>query len=416
MTSQPPPDSSPTGPPSGPLSGPSSGTPSGPATEPTRAGAPPTEVDRPQGPGGGAGGGSGGGGGGGGGGKAGGGGDGRPWWRSAPRVAIVAAAVVAAVVLTVVLTRPGGTGAGEVFLQPAADKGPDPFTRSTAKQSSLPPSPSSSPGTPTGAPSGKSSAGTPTYQGSTPGLYGGSRSTTSCNVERQITYLESDRARAKAFAATEGVDVGAVPSFLRSLTPVQLRRDTRVTNHGFKDGKATAFQSVLQTGSAVLVDSRGMPRVRCACGNPLRPPVAVSSNAKTVGKAWPGYRASNTVAVQPSSTDVHAFVLYDPETGQYFQRPKGSAGSSDSWTPPPTTSPSGTPPTTPPSSGPSSSSSGTSGSSGPQSSAPTSAPPGSSSAPPQPESPTQAPTTQAPTSASQPATASTGGESGQVSP
>ncbi|MFI9051049.1 DUF6777 domain-containing protein [Streptomyces sp. NPDC053427] len=324
---------------------------------------------------------------------------------------------MAAVALTVVLTRPSGNGAGEVFLQPAAAAGPDPFTKSTAKQSSPPPTPtpSASSATPSGAPPG-TAGGTPTYQGSDPGLYGGSRNTTSCDVEQQIRFLKSDQAKARAFADTTGIDVGAVPSFLRSLTPVQLRRDTRVTNHGFKDGKATGFQSVLQAGTAVLVDSRGMPRVRCACGNPLQRPVPLSSRARTAGTAWPGYRASNTVAVQPATTEVRSFVLYDPETGQYFRRPEGGDGNTDRWTPPPTASPSGTPssgtPTTP----------GTSPSS--SSSASSSEPPstGNETATTPPETGTGTgagtggPTAQSPGVASPPPPASTGGETGQVSP
>ncbi|GAP52775.1 serine/threonine protein kinase [Streptomyces azureus] len=54
-----------------------------------------------------------------------------------------------------------------------------------------------------------------------------------------------------------------------------LRADTGVTNHGFRAGRAAVLQAVLQAGTAVLVDDRGVPRVRCACGNPLRPPVAM---------------------------------------------------------------------------------------------------------------------------------------------
>ncbi|MEU9114023.1 DUF6777 domain-containing protein [Streptomyces sp. NPDC048483] len=402
MTSPPPPDSHPTGPPSGPLAGPSSGPGSGSAAEPTRAGAPPTEVDRPRGPGGGGpgdgGSGGGGGGGGGGSGRAGGGpAGGAPWWRSTPRIAIIAAALVAAVALTVVLTRPSG-GAGEVFLQPAAAAGPDPFTKSTAKKSAPPPSPTPSPG---------SATGNPTLRGSDPGLYGGSRNAASCDVEQQIAYLENDQAKAKAFADAAGIDVGALPSFLRSLTPVQLLRDTRVTNHGFKDGKATPFQSVLQAGTAVLVDSHGLPRVRCACGNPLRPPTALRSDAKPVGTAWPGYRASNTVAVRASSTEVKAFVLYDPETGEYFRRPEGSEGSSDTWSPPPTKAS----PTAPPSTTESSSSESSEPPSTTESSSSESSPPPESSS-----TGTSGPTGETPTTESQPPPASTGGESGQVSP
>jgi hypothetical protein len=40
---------------------------------------------------------------------------------------------------------------------------------------------------------------------------------------------------------------------------VILQRDTRVTNHGFRNGRATPTQSILQAGTAVLVDEYGVP-------------------------------------------------------------------------------------------------------------------------------------------------------------
>lgn len=352
MTSQPPPDGSPTGPPSGPLSGPSSGpspgpsaeppsgAPSGPAEEPTQAvsGTWRGGGDESGGPGGPGGGGSGDGDGDGEGGD----GGGKPWWRSSPRVALITAVLVGAVALVVYLTRPdGGAGSGEVFLEPVASEGRDPFTKSTAKETTAPASPTP---TPTAAPD--DTRGTASVSGSAPGLYGGSRSTPSCDVEKQIDFLQREPAKAKAFADVEGIKQGELPSYLRSLTPLQLRADTRVTNHGFRDGKATSFQSVLQAGTAVLVDSRGVPRVRCACGNPLLPPVAVETTPKPVGKPWPAYQPSKVVVVQQATTVVNVFVLVDLDTGDWFKRDTGDAnGNTDTpTTPPPTESPSPTSP------------------------------------------------------------------------
>ncbi|MFI8998569.1 DUF6777 domain-containing protein [Streptomyces sp. NPDC053542] len=251
--------------------------------------------------------------------------------------------LVAAVALTVFLTRPdSGTGSGEVFLQPAAAEGKDPFTESSAKDSTAPASPSATPTAPSG-----DTGGTAGVAGSAPGLYGGSRSTPSCDVEKQIGFLRREPAKAKAFADTEGIAQRQVPSYLRSLTPVQLRKDTRVTNHGFKDGKATAYQSVLQAGTAVLVDSHGVPRVRCACGNPLLPPVAVKETPKPVGKPWPAYRHSDVVAVQQSATTVNVFILVDLDTGAWFKR---AAGDETGRTDTPTTAPSSRTPSDSPSS------------------------------------------------------------------
>lgn len=234
-------------------------------------------------------------------------------------MAAISAAVVAAVVLAVVFTRPGGgsgTG-GEVFLQSANSSGQDPFTASTAKQSSAPPPPSAS-----AAPTGTANA-VQGVDGGAPGLYGGTRRTPACDVGKQVKYLQADQGKEKAFASVVGVQPSGVPAYLRSLTPVQLRVDTRVTNHGYRNGAATSYQSVLQAGTAVLVDSHGVPRVRCACGNPLNPPVALKSTPKLVGHRWPSYRPSNVVVVTPAPTVVNVFVLYDSRHKDWIQRQRG---------------------------------------------------------------------------------------------
>ncbi|MFF9011614.1 DUF6777 domain-containing protein [Streptomyces sp. NPDC014870] len=321
----------PAGPPSGPLSGPS--------TSPGQAGPPPPPGPPHDGSGGGSGG-SGGPGGGGGTGRGPGDGGG-PWWRSVPKVASVTAVLVAAVALVVVLTRPDGNGGdtggsgGEVFLQNAAATGPDPFTKSTARTTNASQSPAPLPSPTRSA----DATATRSVSGAAPGLYGGTQSTASCDVEQQVRYLADEPAKNAAFAQVQGISPGEVPGYLRSLTPLQLRVDTRVTNHGFRDGGPTAYQAVLQAGTAVLVDDRGVPRVRCACGNPLTPPVA-QQDFKTTGTKWAGYQPSQVVVVAPSVTVVNVFVVYDPEDDDWFARKPGDTGKQDKPTKPPTAPPS----------------------------------------------------------------------------
>ncbi|CAM5268765.1 hypothetical protein SAVIM40S_05193 [Streptomyces avidinii] len=73
-----------------------------------------------------------------------------------PRLVTALVAVVAVVALAVVLTRPTGTSnnaGGEVFLQPVAASGPDPFTDSVAVKEAPPPqspTPESRPPSPQG--------------------------------------------------------------------------------------------------------------------------------------------------------------------------------------------------------------------------------------------------------------------------
>ncbi|MFJ9626698.1 DUF6777 domain-containing protein [Streptomyces sp. NPDC101175] len=381
MSVEPPSSGRPTGPPSGPLSGPSQ-PPSGPPSQPSGGGG--AGAPEPH----------------------------RPWWKSAPRVAILTAVVVAAVVLGLVFSRSGGSSTntaskGEVFLQAAAKTGPDPFTESSATESSAPPASAS----PTASEPANAVRG---VDGGAPGLYGGTQNVASCDVEKQIKALQADPAKNKAFASVVGVQPAGVPAYLRSLTPVQLRMDTRVTNHGYRDGVATGYQAVLQAGTAVLVDSHGVPRVRCACGNPLSPPVAQQTTPKPTGDTWSSYRPQNVVVVTPAPQVINIFVIYDPRNGHWFGRHHGDTGRHDHRTPPPLNpaSPSVTvsPPTSPSSTSPSpcaSTSPGTPGTPGTPGAStspcpPTSSSPSSSSS--SPSAPSSSPASPQPPSSEPPST------------
>ncbi|MCX4977293.1 DUF6777 domain-containing protein [Streptomyces sp. NBC_00620] len=341
MSVEPPSSGRPTGPPSGPLSGPSQPGPSEPS--PTQPSGRTPSGPPPSGAGGSGAGGSGAGGSGAGGpsgpsgpgepGEPGKGPD-RPWWKSAPRVALITGVVVAAVVLGLVFTRDdsgsdtSATG-GEVFLQAASKSGPDPFTESTANDSSTETE------TPSTSTASESTNVTQGVDGSAPGLYGGTRNVSSCDVEKQIKFLQADPAKNSAFASVVGLQTSQVPGYLRALTPMQLRYDTRVTNHGYRDGAATSYQAVLQAGTAALVDDHGVPRVRCACGNPLGEPVPQKTTPKQTGDSWPSYRTQNVVVVSPSTTVINIFVIFDPDNDEWIARHKGDKGHHDEKTDPP---------------------------------------------------------------------------------
>ncbi|UXY31327.1 DUF6777 domain-containing protein [Streptomyces sp. HUAS TT20] len=238
------------------------------------------------------------------------------------------ACLLAAALLVVGCARDGirVTGpSGEVFLQPVAVQGPDPFTGSTATGG-----PDSADQFTRAAQSGGrignisvTGSGVRSVSGGTPGLYGGTARVGSCDVERQIGYLAADPARGSAFARAEGITRKAVPGYLRGLTPVVLRADTRVTNHGFRDGRAAGFQSVLQAGTAVLVDDRGVPRVRCACGNPLKPPTATHSGSGIGGHVWSGYRPGEVIEVTPAPHAVTSITIIDLGSHAWIERPIG---------------------------------------------------------------------------------------------
>ena len=144
-----------------------------------------------------------------------------------------------------------------------------------------------------------------------------------------MTFLQENADKAKAWANTVGVGVSEIGSYVSSLTSVLLRADTRVTNHGFDNGKATAVQSVLEAGTAVLVDHFGVPRVKCYCGNPLVEPEPVKSDPTYSGPGWQGFEPNTVQVVTPAPVEITVIVVVDVDTGQPFGRPIGTDGSSD---------------------------------------------------------------------------------------
>ncbi|MEV7163949.1 DUF6777 domain-containing protein [Streptomyces microflavus] len=223
-------------------------------------------------------------------------------------------------------TTKGTTGTAEakdVLLQPLAEPGPGPFTRSTVRAA---PSPS-----PTRSPEDDGSATRTVHRvsGAVPGLYGGVRSEAACDVGQQARLLAADRGKARAFAETAGIEAVQIPGYLRSLTPVVLRADAQVTNHGYSAGSATAFQAVLQAGTAVLVDSRGLPRVRCACGNPLGEPVIAKGQVTHRGERWPGFDPARILAIEPGVQPVAGLVIVNTVDNTWIERTVGDDGGRD---------------------------------------------------------------------------------------
>jgi len=156
-------------------------------------------------------------------------------------------------------SEPAADKGQTVTFQKATSKGPDPFTKPADVRGR-----------------DKVDVGS--------GPFGGSGSDLVCDRELLIRSLRARPDRLKEWAQVLDVepDIRAVARYIRGLRSVTLTRDTRVTNHSFVDGRAVAFQSILQAGTAVLVDEKGVPVVRCRCGNPLLEPVYVKT-AKCFG-------------------------------------------------------------------------------------------------------------------------------------
>jgi hypothetical protein len=143
-----------------------------------------------------------------------------------------------------------------------------------------------------------------------------------------VAFLEANPDKAAAWAEAQGIATAEIRGFVARLTPVILRSDTAVTNHGFRDGTANPFQAVLQAGTAVLVDQYGVPRVKCACGNPLLAPKRYSQPTYT-GSTWPGFAPVNVTVIQSTTIVIIDFTLVDLTTGEGFTRPAGTTGNED---------------------------------------------------------------------------------------
>ncbi|WP_030316442.1 PASTA domain-containing protein [Streptomyces sp. NRRL B-3229] len=173
-------------------------------------------------------------------------------------------------------------------------------------------------------------------QGDTPGLYGGSKQPTICDVAALERFLTDpgNHDKAQAWADVLNIRTDGIPEYLDRLTPVLLRHDTLVQNHDYKQGKAVPYDSLLQAGIAILVDEQGIPAVKCSCGNPLRPfkgdTSRISVRFEDGNKKWAGYERKSVVAVRPAPRKLARIALIDVhEPARGIDRPVGTTGERD---------------------------------------------------------------------------------------
>jgi tRNA A-37 threonylcarbamoyl transferase component Bud32 len=302
------------GPPSGPFSGPPGGTPPPPYAPQPAYGPPPGEPPRRR--------------------------------RGAAIAAVAAIALIGLVVAITLVATSGGdpVAADEIFAEPLSSLGIDPFSPDVASAAPILPTTPTLPALPsTLPPPGNVS----TLAGGTPGLYGGTNELSVCDAKRLVSFLQDNADKAAAWARVVGVPVSGIAEYVTTLTDVVLRQDTRITNHGFRDGVANPIQSILQAGTAVLVDRFGVPKVRCKCGNPLAPPSAVRGTPTYKGTAWPGFDPTKVVVVVKREI-VKIFQLVDLRTGKKIERRPGEEPTPATTTTTTTTAPTTTTTTAPP--------------------------------------------------------------------
>jgi hypothetical protein len=181
--------------------------------------------------------------------------------------AVLAAALLLATVGIVVVLAGGGDSDDKaatareanvqtVSFQEPEDPGPDPFTKPADVE-------------------GDEEVDLPASGSGSKQPFGGSGSNRVCDRDKLIRFLKRNPEVMREWARVLGVrpTFRAVRKYIAKLHPVTLTRDTQVTNHAYRNGRAVPFQAILQAGTAVLVDKYGTPVVRCYCGNPLGPAV-----------------------------------------------------------------------------------------------------------------------------------------------
>ncbi len=166
-----------------------------------------------------------------------------------------------------------------------------------------------------------SAADTRTASGDQVGLYGGSANLAVCDRDQLVDFLEHNPVQAAAWRTA--AQIPDIRAYASKLSPVVLLRDQRVTNHGFQNGEPTAFQSVLQTGTAVLVDDRGIPRVRCDSGSPLDEPQSDTAEEFT-GTGWQGLKTDSVIKVRPSDAPIESLTVVSLPVAEAAPPPSSS--------------------------------------------------------------------------------------------
>ena len=162
-----------------------------------------------------------------------------------------------------------------------------------------------------------------------PGLFSG-QGHEICDQGRIGAALGADPARAAAWGEQADVGSADVGSHVAGLTPIVLRSDTAVTQHGYRDGGSVDYPAILQRGTAVLVNQVGQPVAKCAGGNPLTSPETTGSGEPSgyVGPAWPGFSPSSTTVIRAAVNPIDVFTVVDPTSGRRQPLPAGLGGGS----------------------------------------------------------------------------------------
>ncbi|MGW2329904.1 DUF6777 domain-containing protein [Streptomyces sp. NPDC001700] len=163
------------------------------------------------------------------------------------------------------------------------------------------------------------------FQGDTPGLYSGVPGRQPCDRRELIRDLKASPKKAAAWSRVQHIRPQRVPAYVHRLSGVVLRSDTYARTYGYQ-GRVKPAATVLQAGTAVLVDRRGMPVVKCASGNPIRA-AAPKKDAETkfTGPEWSGFSRNAVTVIRPAPDAVKRLTLVTVGKSELFRRVIGEA-------------------------------------------------------------------------------------------
>ncbi|MCP9210003.1 DUF6777 domain-containing protein [Streptomyces sp. NEAU-Y11] len=166
------------------------------------------------------------------------------------------------------------------------------------------------------------------FLGNTPGLYAGAPDRQSCDRGELIRGLQADPKKAATWSRLQHLgSADAIPDYVGRLTGAVLRSDTYAKVYGSRAG-AKPSSAVLQAGTAVFVNQRGVPVVKCNCGSPVRMAAPPQDARPTfTGPEWTGFSKSTVTEIQAAPNAVKRVVMLEAGgKSDLFKRPLGDGG------------------------------------------------------------------------------------------
>jgi hypothetical protein len=163
------------------------------------------------------------------------------------------------------------------------------------------------------------------FQGDTPGLYAGVPGRQSCDRKELIHDLTASPKKAAAWSRVQHIRPERIRTYVHGLSGVVLRSDTYARTYGYH-GRVKPAAAVLQAGTAVFVDKRGVPVVKCASGNPIRTASpSKGAQPKFTGPEWSGFSRNAVTVIRPAPDAVKRITVVTVGKSELFRRVIGDA-------------------------------------------------------------------------------------------